>query len=106
MKKLIAKLNQKRLEAFTLLEMLVLLLVIGVLILLFVPSLTNQQKTINDKGGEAITKVVETQWQLYQLDNTDYAGKPIDLKLLVVDEKYITEEQKKKYEVANNIQEP
>lgn len=100
MKKLIAKLNQKRLEAFTLLEMLVVLLVIGVLILLFVPSLTKQQESINDKGNDAIIKVVQTQWQLYQLDNSEHAGKPIDLELLVDKEEYITNKQKEKYEAA------
>ena len=66
--------NQKergRVRAFTLIEMLVVLLIISVLLLLFVPNLTKQKDVVKEKGNQAIVKVVESQAEIYRLDHSD-----------------------------------
>ncbi|HEL1612789.1 TPA: competence type IV pilus major pilin ComGC [Streptococcus suis] len=63
MKKLL-KLKKK---AFTLVEMLVVLGIISLLLLLFVPNLSQQKDAIQEKGDAAVVKVVESQMELYEL---------------------------------------
>ena len=63
--------KKKRLKAFTLIEMLVVLLIISVLLLLFVPNLSKEKKNIQNTGQTAVVKVVEGQAELYQLDKQD-----------------------------------
>ena len=62
MKNLWEKFNEKRLKAFTLLEMLVVLLIIGVLILLFVPNLTKQKENINNRVIKQLKKLLRRRW--------------------------------------------
>lgn len=59
--------QQKTLKAFTLLELLMVLAIISVLMLLFVPNLSQQKEAVDQKGGAAIVKVVESQAELYEL---------------------------------------
>ena len=59
------KLNTLKVQAFTLVEMLIVLLVISVLLLLFVPNLTKQKDAVSDTGTAAVVKVVESQAELY-----------------------------------------
>ncbi|MGX7199629.1 competence type IV pilus major pilin ComGC [Enterococcus nangangensis] len=93
MKQLITKYRRKELSSFTLLEMLVVLIIIGVLILLFIPNIANQRENINNTEKDTIEKVVETQSQLYLLDNPDKTSvEPEDL----VD-KYLEEKQLEAY---------
>ena len=68
-------LKTARLKAFTLIEMLVVLLIISVLLLLFVPNLTQQKDKVKDTGAAAVVKVVESQAELYELDNSESANK-------------------------------
>ncbi|AIM25211.1 competence type IV pilus major pilin ComGC [Melissococcus plutonius] len=82
-------------KGFTLLEMLIVLLILSVLILLFVPNLAKQKETIDQKGNEAIVKVIEAQMELYELDKN---VKPSAEQLLT--EKYITKDQYEKYQTA------
>ena len=49
-----------KVKAFTLIEMLVVLLIISVLLLLFVPNLTKQKDSVTDTGNRAVVKVVES----------------------------------------------
>ena len=58
------KLNTLKVQAFTLVEMLIVLLVISVLLLLFVPNLTKQKDAVSDTGTAAVVKVVESQAEL------------------------------------------
>ncbi|MBB5177581.1 competence protein ComGC [Melissococcus plutonius] len=76
-------------------EMLIVLLILSVLILLFVPNLAKQKETIDQKGNEAIVKVIEAQMELYELDKN---VKPSAEQLLT--EKYITKDQYEKYQTA------
>ena len=64
------KLSKKNCKAFTLIEMLVVLLIISVLILLFVPNLAKQKDAVKNTGRAAIVKVVESQAELYELDHS------------------------------------
>ena len=55
------KLKTYKVKAFTLIEMLVVLLIISVLLLLFVPNLTKQKDSVKETGNAAVVKVVESQ---------------------------------------------
>lgn len=83
--------KETKYAGFTLLEMLIVLLIISVLILLFVPNLAKHKETVDKKGNEAIVKIVESQIELYTLEN-----KTPSLNELV-NEGYITKEQLDKY---------
>ncbi|WP_347099453.1 competence type IV pilus major pilin ComGC, partial [Streptococcus mutans] len=54
------KIKRVSVRAFTLIEMLVVLLIISILLLLFVPNLTKQKDKVKDTGGSAVVKVVES----------------------------------------------
>ena len=43
-------------KAFTLIEMLVVLLIISVLLLLFVPNLTKQKDSVTDTGNRSLSQ--------------------------------------------------
>ena len=58
-------------KAFTLIEMLVVLLIISVLLVLFVPNLTKQKDSVKETGNAAVVKVVESQAELYELNHTN-----------------------------------
>ena len=82
-------------KGFTLLEMLIVLWVISILILLFAPNLSKQKDSIEKKGNAAIVKVVETQLDVYRLEN----DKSPTIELLLSDG-YITQEQYDKYKAS------
>ena len=100
MKKLIMKLKEAKIKAFTLVEMLIVLLIISVLLLLFVPNLTKQKDAVNDKGKAAVVKVVESQAELYSLDKNEEAS----LSKLEADGRITAEQVKayKEYHVKQN----
>lgn len=97
MKTLFAKLKKQTVKAFTLVEMLVVLLIISVLMLLFVPNLTKQKEAVKDKGNAAVVKVVESQRELYNLSHTDEAT--VDK---LVAEGMITDKQAEAYNAQAN----
>jgi competence protein ComGC len=84
--------KKKTVKAFTLVEMLVVLLIISILILLFVPNLSKQKDAVKNTGRAAAVKVVESQAELFGLDHTE---KPT-LSVLVSDGK-ITQKQADAY---------
>ena len=100
MKKLIMNLKEAKTKAFTLVEMLIVLLIISVLLLLFVPNLTKQKDAVNDKGKAAVVKVVESQAELYSLDKNEEAS----LSKLEADGRITAEQVKayKEYHVKQN----
>lgn len=79
-------------KGFTLIEMLIVLFVIAVLMVLFVPNLVKQTTHINEQGDAALTKVIETQSEMYYLDKNT---RPESLDQLFT-EGYISKEQKDK----------
>ncbi|MEI3606810.1 competence type IV pilus major pilin ComGC [Pseudogracilibacillus sp. SE30717A] len=80
----------KKEDAFTLIEMLIVLTIITVLILLVVPNLTDKSTTIHDRGCEALVQTVQAQVGAYQLDK---GKKPNSLDELRKED-YIKEDQK------------
>ncbi|MGG0642888.1 competence type IV pilus major pilin ComGC [Sporosarcina gallistercoris] len=55
-------------KAFTLIEMMIVLLIISVLILVAIPNVTKHSKSIDVKGCDAYLKMVEGQVQAYKMD--------------------------------------
>lgn len=78
----------KKEDGFTLIEMLIVLAIISVLIILIVPNLTGKSREVNEKGCDALVKVVQTQVNAYHLDHGHYPSKLTNL----VDD-YITDDQ-------------
>ncbi|HEL2110879.1 prepilin-type N-terminal cleavage/methylation domain-containing protein [Streptococcus suis] len=79
-------------KAFTLVEMLVVLGIISLLLLLFVPNLSQQKDAVQKKGDAAVVKVVESQMELYELAH-DKEATVADLQQAG----YITEKQAQSY---------
>lgn len=84
-----------KVKGFTLVEMLVVLGIISLLLLLFVPNLSQQKDAIQKKGDAAVVKVVESQMELYELEH-DKEATVEDLQQAG----YITEKQAKQYATA------
>ncbi|HEL9643308.1 TPA: prepilin-type N-terminal cleavage/methylation domain-containing protein [Streptococcus suis] len=82
-------------KAFTLVEMLVVLGIISLLLLLFVPNLSQQKDAIQKKGDAAVVKVVESQMELYELEH-DTEATVAELQA----KGYITEKQAEQYATA------
>lgn len=85
-------LRQYQLQAFILLEMLLVILVISVLMLLFVPNLSKQKDRVTETGNAAVVKLVENQAELYELSQ----GSKPSLQQLK-DDGSITDKQVKAY---------
>jgi competence protein ComGC len=69
--------NQK---AFTLIEMLVVLMIVSVLMILIIPNLGSKSKDVQSKGCEALVSVVQTQIDAFYLESYTY---PASLEELV-----------------------
>ncbi|MGQ7427146.1 competence type IV pilus major pilin ComGC [Streptococcus suis] len=89
------KLIEMKVKAFTLVEMLVVLGIISLLLLLFVPNLSQQRDAIQEKGNAAVVKVVESQMELYELEH-DKEATVAELQA----KGYITEQQAEQYATA------
>lgn len=83
----VEKINEQ--HAFTLLEMMIVLLVISVLLIITIPNITKHNGNINKKGCEAFVKMVQAQVQAYEIE---HKKPPVDVKALV-DEKYLNENE-------------
>lgn len=68
------KMKQFTVKAFTLVEMLVVLLIISILLLLFVPNLSKQKDAVKETGNAAVVKVVEGQAELHALNHSGDAS--------------------------------
>lgn len=77
-------------NAFTLIEMLIVLMIITVLILLIVPTMAKRTEEVHAKGCDALKKSVQAQVNVYQLEH-DKLPESLDT---LVQGKYITDEQK------------
>jgi len=69
MKKIIQKLKNK--EAFTLIEMLIVLFIIAILLILIIPNITKNIDTAKDKSSEAYEKTVQSQVTAYEINEKD-----------------------------------
>lgn len=75
-------------RGFTLIEMLVVMLVISVLLILFIPNLTDRTGDVNDQGCDALVAVVQAQADAYFLEEGTHATDINDL------DDYINADQK------------
>jgi competence protein ComGC len=67
-------------KGFTLIEMLIVLLVISILLIITVPNITKHQSTIQTKGCEAFSKMVQAQVEAYQIDHNKLPDGVAELK--------------------------
>lgn len=67
-------------RAFTLIEMMIVLLVISVILLVAIPNITKHSETINEKGCDAYKQMLEAQIQAYYIENQQYPSSGEDLK--------------------------
>lgn len=78
-------------RAFTLIEMLIVLMIIAVLILLIIPTISNRSKYVHEEGCSALVLAVQTQADAYRLEKGKYPTQISEL----LKEKFITENQLK-----------
>ena len=88
----------KKKKAFTLIELLICLFIIGLMMLLIIPNIAKQREEAQKKSDAAIVKVIENQQELYLLENKDATAKP-DATVLK-NKGYITQEQLDSYNKA------
>ncbi|AYU55333.1 competence type IV pilus major pilin ComGC [Staphylococcus debuckii] len=91
MKKIYLKIKSRNIKAFTLLEMLLVLLVISVLLILIIPNIAKQSEHVQATGCEAQQKMVNSQIEAYTLKNNRKPDSVDDL----VTQGYLKEGQKK-----------
>ncbi len=58
-------------NAFTILEMMIVLLVISVILILTLPNIQQKEKVIRNKGCKALEDVVNSQIVLYEIENDE-----------------------------------
>lgn len=58
-------------RGFTILEMILVLSVISLVFLITLPNIQQKNKIIQEKGCEALLKVVDSQILLYELENLE-----------------------------------
>ncbi len=66
-------------KGFTLLEMIIVVSVLSILFLLAVPNISKVMQSIEDKGCDALVKVVDTAIIQYKLDFDEYPNSTSDL---------------------------
>lgn len=76
-------------EGFTLIEMSLVLFVISALLLLFIPNLSGRQESAESKSNEAIETVLQSQVDLYIMDQNKQPESFTELK----NENYLTAKQ-------------
>lgn len=95
MKKVLVKFIQKgrRIEGFTLIEMVLVLFIVAALLLLIIPNVSKQTKNVETKTNAALVETVETQMELYLLEHDETS---VTAEVLA-NEGYITTDQLEKY---------
>lgn len=98
MKKILLKLRNKR--AFTLIEMLIVLIIVALLMAIIIPNVAGQRNRIENQAKENIAEIIETQVNTYKLVEKD---EPTLSSL--VKEGYITQKQSDEAERLLNLEE-
>lgn len=91
MRKIIKKLKNE--SGFTLLEMSIVIMIIAALLLLIIPNVSTVNETTDKTTSKAVVSTVETQIELYKMENpsTELSGDALLEELK--NEKWITEKQ-------------
>ena len=94
--------KQKRTNAFTLIEMVIVLFIIGLLMLLILPNLNNQKKKAENKTNNALVTTIQTQVDMYE----DEIEKPITLEKLknagAINQKQLEQAQKAQIVISSD----
>lgn len=91
--------KRKGFKAFTLVEVLVVLLIICVLVVLFVPNVGKQKELADRKSNEAVVALVENQIEIYEMEFPEEKETSLTIKLEKMESAgYITKDQRKRYE--------
>ena len=103
MKKIIKKLISKNhKKGFTLIEMLIVLVVVGLLMAIIIPNVSGQRKRINQQAAENIAEILTTQYNTYVIAE----GQTDSVTLAELETKgYITSKQKEQAIKLLNIDE-
>ncbi|MFT8373150.1 MAG: competence type IV pilus major pilin ComGC [Liquorilactobacillus satsumensis] len=76
--KKVKKAKVKVYQAFTLVEMSIVLFIIGVLILIILPNISSQRERAQNVGNRALSDVVQTQADHYRNEHTDKQNVTLD----------------------------
>lgn len=60
-------------NGFTLIEMVLVLFVISILMLLIIPNVVQQKQKVDNQGTKALVTVVQTQVELYEMEQSEKA---------------------------------
>ncbi|WP_171301599.1 competence type IV pilus major pilin ComGC [Enterococcus cecorum] len=74
--------KRKKFKAFTLIEMIIVLFIIGMLMMIFVPNLTKKGIDAQKKSDIAIAKVVKQEIELYKAENGEEPNEDRIVKLV------------------------
>lgn len=88
--------SMRKKEAFTLIEMVLVLFIVAALLLLIIPNMSQQATNAQNTTDNALIETVETQMELYALEKN---GTRPSVETLVSGG-YITAEQAARYETA------
>lgn len=88
--KKVRKLSNK---GFTLIEMIIVLFVISVIMLLIIPNISKNKESIDTKGNEAFVTVVQTQLDLYTMNEGEAGLTNENTFSSLEDKKYLSEKQ-------------
>ncbi len=58
-------------NAFTLLEMMIVLLIITIILLITLPNITQKETIIREKGCKSLLSVIDSQILLYQIEKDE-----------------------------------
>lgn len=97
--KLVQKLRKKH-AAFTLIEMLIVLVVVALLMAIIIPNVAGQKTRIEKQARHDIAQIVEAQINTYRLVEADDDVSLNDL----LSNGYITEKQKEQAETMLNLE--
>lgn len=84
------KMNVKKTKAFTLLEMTVVMIIIGLLLLLIIPNVSAIREQANNRQAAAMVELVQTQVNLYIAEHGEENSITFDT---LKTGKYLSEEQ-------------
>lgn len=75
--------NMKKVQGFTLLEVMVVIVILGILASMVVPNLMGSQERANMQKAISDVTALETSLSLYKMDNYDYPSTEQGLEALV-----------------------
>ncbi len=97
MKKIILNKKKHKRNAFTLIEMLIVLVVVALLMAIIIPNVSGQRDRIEEQGRDNITEIVSTQLNTYGIVEGSTSGVTTQM---LADSGYLTPKQ---VEEANRL---